>query len=544
MPGDDAFELIVHLLHDSSLRVWVPRIASWEQVREHVGFLVGIPDGRLVWPPLAPRLPAHPCHVVLLPPVMSAHGLAIVDARRVYPGHNTGMWLVHLPDRVLRSGAFSELLGSRQVCLTPSTIMVDGRQIGRDLAAAPHVQCVTILARAFDGQDCLFDNQAALERHIGFLLHAQVARASTVTTTSPALPLLPFPTTTTTSEVLRVEAALPIPWDSLDTTCIHLHLASLRGSYLTGTMHTGDTLEATLASLCQVWQREGQLEPDVVIQCHPRAYFTRRGVHLFLHTWRAGIVPRCWVFAPRWAFDPLLAQTEVGIDAQELVTALGAGAYPPPVVSVNGKPQRARFRPFHGDVVIVSSPGGEIQSLPLSNLIHRMPDVQVLLLRLRLPTTAGAADDAGPFSDHWRAEFAGGQALFGLHRPGGRCTIAGVSFPCLILGTGDLVDPSLEEMQQYWDRLLAPLFGACILCDTGASDGSRPVFVQRWSLPGRLPWISRLPTGVDVVVADPGGAGLDEPTPGYDWHLRPVLRSTWFGLASYTAFCTGPLAPF
>ena len=57
--------------------------------------------------------------------------------------------------------------------------------------------------------------------------------------------------------------------------------------------------------------------------------------------------------------------------------------------------------------------------------------------------------------------------------------------------------------------------------------------------------ISRLPTGVDVVVADPGGAGLDEPTPGYDWHLRPVLRSTWFGLASYTAFCTGPLvAPF
>ena len=211
---------------------------------------------------------------------------------------------------------------------------------------------------------------------------------------------------------------------------------------------------------------------------------------------------------------------------------------------MNGKPQRARFRPFHGDVVIVSSLGGEIQSLPLSNLIHRLPDVQVLLLRLRLPTTAGVVDDAGPFSAHWRAEFAGGQALFGLHRPGGRCTIAGVSFPCLILGTGELVDPSLEEMQQYWDRLLAPLFGACILCDTGASDGSRPVFVQCWSLPGRLPWISRLPTGVDVVVADPGGAGLDEPTPGKDWHLRPVLRSTWFGLASYTAFCTGPLAPF
>ena len=544
MPGDDAFELIVHLLHDSSLRVWVPRTASWEQVREHVGFLVGIPDGQLFWPSLAPRLPAHPCHVVLLPPVMSAHGLAIVDARRVHPGHNTGMWLVHLPDRVLRSGAFSELLGSRQVCLTPSTIMVDGRQIGRDLAAAPHVQCVTILARAFDGQDCLFDNQAALARHIGFLLHTQVARASTVTTTSPAFPILPFSTTTTTSEVLRVEAALPIPWNSLDTTCIHLHLASLRGSYLTGTMHTGDTLEATLASLCQVWQREGQLEPDVVIQCHPRAYFTRRGVHLFLHTWRAGIVPRCWVFAPRWAFDPFLAQTEVGIDAQELVTALGAGAHPPPVVSVNGKPQRARFRPFHGDVVIVSSLGGEIQSLPLSNLLHRLPDVQVLLLRLRLPTTAGVEDDAGPFSGHWRAEFAGGQALFGLHRPGGRCTIAGVSFPCLILGTGELVDPSLEEMQQYWDRLLAPLFGACTLCDTGASDGSRPVFVQRWSLPGRLPWISRLPTGIDVVVADPGGAGLDAPTPGYDWRLRPVLRSTWFGLASYTAFCTGPLAPF
>ena len=147
--------------------------------------------------------------------------------------------------------------------------MVDGRRIGRDLAAAPHVQCVTILARAFDGQDCLFDNQAALARHIGFLLHAQVARASTVTTTSPALPLLPFPTTTTTSEVLRVEAALPIPSNWLDTTCIHLHLASLRGSYLTGTMHTGDTLEATLASLCQVWQREGQLEPDFIFSSIP-----------------------------------------------------------------------------------------------------------------------------------------------------------------------------------------------------------------------------------------------------------------------------------
>ena len=282
-----------------------------------------------------------------------------------------------------------------------------------------------------------------------------------------------------------------------------------------------------------------------VIQCHPRAYFTRRGVHLFLHTWRSGVVPRCWVFAPRWAFDPFLAQAEIGIDAQELVLALGASADPPPVVSVGGKPQRARFRPFHGDVVIVSSLGGEIQSLPISNLIHRLPDVQVLLLRLRLPVAAGATDDAGPLREHWRAELAGGQALFGLHRPGGRCTIAGVSFPCLILGTGDLTDSSLEEMQQFWDRLLAPLFGACTLCDTGASDGPRYMFVQHWSLPGRLPWISRLPTGVDVVVADPGGAGLDDPVPGYDWHLRPVLRSTWFGFASYTAAsCTGLLAPF
>ena len=205
------------------------------------------------WFPLARRLPAHPCHVVLLPPVMSAHGLAIVDARRVYPGHNTGMWLVHLPDRVSRAGVLSELLGSRQVCLTPSSILVDGQQIGRDLVAAPHVQCVTVLARAFDGHDCLFDNQVALERHIGFLLHVQIDRASTATTTAPVWPLSPFPTTTTTSEATHAGAALSITWDMLDTACIHLHLASLRGSYLTGTMHAGDTLEATLTSLCQVW---------------------------------------------------------------------------------------------------------------------------------------------------------------------------------------------------------------------------------------------------------------------------------------------------
>ena len=61
---------------------------------------------------------------------------------------------MQLPDRLARGHLLAEFLQSRHVSLTPSGTLVNGRPAGREVAATGCVQVVTVLARAYEGQDC------------------------------------------------------------------------------------------------------------------------------------------------------------------------------------------------------------------------------------------------------------------------------------------------------------------------------------------------------------------------------------------------------
>ena len=530
MPNADAFECIVHPLHEASMRIWVPRHLSFDDVCALVGRLTGVPDARILWPASAPRLPGHPCHLVAVPSYASQRGLAIVDARRVYPAHNLGFWLVRLPARMPRAATFAELLGDRRICLTPSAVIVDGVMAGRIVQATDSAQTVTIFASAFDGQDCVFDNHAALEQHPGFRAHLQclVVHATTLTTTGvmqAAGLTVPLPALSTGQDGTH-------PFGALQSGVIEFHIASARGDVRTIPVRARGLVRDVLAELCQeLLNCRGFAAGEEVRGC-PRLFCTPRGVHVFLSTRRTGASDRCWVFAPQWTSRPLNVRCHGGIGRTELLALVGAPDAADTTVSLGGAMRFGRVRPSHGDVVIIASLARPIPSAPLLTVMDRIPDVQAVLLCHPCPALEVIRQRNAHLA-YWQHAVRQGMELFGLHVDGVYCMLAGPSFPCLAVCLGSDRSPVTSQVQDFWDRRLAPLFGACLFKDSGLLDRGRAIYVP-WTLAaGMLPWVIRLPTGIDVLFADVQGDMIRQHLEGR-WSIVPIMRCEAFGIAHIT----------
>ena len=525
LPAPDAFEVIVHMLHEPSVRVWVPRFASADAVCSLISRLTGVPDARLVFPRSSPCLFGRPCHAAALPSYVPTTGLAIVDARRVFPSHFQGMWLLRLPDRIPRAAVFAELLGDRRVSLTPCGVLCDGTPVGRDIAASDHLQVLTILAEAYDGTPCLDDNARAAREHPGFLQHLW-GGGQTTRTTSMARSLSEHPTTCTTTNVAGPALHPAAPLLSAD---IFFHYSVLHGELHTH-VHSGcGHIAEVLFEICQTLRSQNRLQEGDALQCHPRVFFTQESTCIFLHHGSPRVEAQCWIFAP-WMRGPRLCRCGHGLTRDVVLHFAGVRDSTDIRIFLEGVRQTDFVRPFHGDVIIVTSRDGRVHSVPLHHLLHRFPDVQMLLLRHPLPT-GRTARDPDLHRAYWRSIAHSCNVAFGLHRPGIRSTLAGVTFPCVVVCTGGAAPPTTAHIQAHWDRFLQPLFGPCQLLCSATMERDHALYVQRTSSPLQQPWVVRLPFGVDTFVGDGFGLEVEPLDLGQGWVLRADSCHPHFGLA-------------
>ena len=440
-------------------------------------------------------------------------------ARRVVPSHFQGMWLIRLPDRIPRSAVFAELLGDRRVSLTPCGVLCDGVPVvGRDIASSSHLQVITILAEAYEGNICLHDNAQSARAHPGFLQHLW-GGVQTTRTTTMAHPSGAYPTTRTTTQVLCPSSHPAAPLLSAD---VLFYISTVQGDVV--------TIAEVLFDLCQALLLHGCLQDGDDVQCHRRACVTPAGIRMFMHICRLQADAHCWILAP-WMSTPCSRRCGYGLRRAEVLGVAGVSDTQDVRIFLEEEQQHEVVRPFQGDVVIVTNRACRVHSVPLHHLLHRIPDMPALLLRHAFPA-GRTARDLDLHRAYWRSIAHSCHVAFGLHRPGVRSTLAGVTFPCMVICTGCSALPTTAQTQAHWDHFLKPLFGPCHLQCSATLERDHALYVQRMSSLQRQPWVVRLPFGVDTFTADNFGFEAGSLDLGLGWVLRAVSRHLNFGLAS------------
>ena len=249
---------------------------------------------------------------------------------------------------------------------------------------------------------------------------------------------------------------------------------------------------------------------------------------------REGAISWFWILAPQWHEEPrLVACGRRSLERTQLFEAARVPEHTAHQVVLRGGVWEGNTRPAHGDVVVITSPRFYVRSAPLFNVLHRVPDVQALLFCHHCPGSGTAAHEVR-HRIFWRSAVANCQALFGLSYAGVRSTIAGISIPPMVVGTGSLVLPTTAQLQAFYDARLASRFGACVFRDTAHLDRDNALFVEVWKGHDQHLWVVRMPTGVDVRVADAAGDQLRNLHIGMGWFVQPVVRHANFGIACIT----------
>ena len=338
---------------------------------------------------------------------------------------------------------------------------------------------------------------------------------------------------TTTTSTNTWAGSIAHPCDPLDLATIRFHLSSFRGDMLTSTVRSSDEMQVLLFKFSRSLGRNACLRDGDDFTASPRLYFSARGVHVFLSQCRVGALSWFWILAPEWHTDPILVRCRSQFTRAELFCAARVSDRPEHVATMRGYVWDSSVRPLHGEVLVISTSSHLVRSAPLMSVLHRVPDVQVLLFRQPVPAQSVLADEER-HRNYWRVVVRNCQSLFGLHRPGARCTIAAVSAPPMVVCTGALVLPTAARLQDFYDTHLASRFGRCSLRDTTHMDRDNALFVEDWQGSGQSLWIVRMPSGVDIRVADPAGDRLRNLHVGYGWYVQPIVRGDGFGLACIT----------
>ena len=364
-----------------------------------------------------------------------------------------------------------------------------------------------------------------LQRAVGaFSIAGHVASTTTTTSTMPCSVRRGVTSTTTT--FVANAATISHPCDPLDLAPISFHLASLLRKFvleaISVSSYTSSAAPSGGMDVCQ----------PVIVLRH-RQGFTSQTREL-TQVCREGALAWYWILAPQWHDAPRLVQCgRRGIERQELFRMARIPEQPDCTVVMRGGIWEGAIHPCHGDVVVISSPSFLVRSSPLLVLLHRVPDIQALLLRLHCPRTEIASNDPR-HQLFWRSAVANCQSLLGLSHPGVRSTIAGIGIPPMVVGTGTLVLPTTAQLQAFYDGRLASRFGACTFRDTAHLDRDNALFVEVRRVSGQHLWIVRMPTGIDVRVADAAGDQLRNLHIGHGWYVQPIVRHDDFGIACVT----------
>ena len=354
--------------------------------------------------------------------------------------------------------------------------------------------------------------------------------ATTTTTTetgaNPASAVFDVFTTTTSTEAAH-------PYDPLTHLPIRFHLFSHGGDILTSRVVAEDQMEVLLHKFCRSLVTHRRYRPHEEVAAHHRVHFCARSVDVFLYTRQLQSARRCWLFAPQWNADPALIRCHEGVDRQEVLSRLGVPDRPEVILILDGVERRQLIFPRQGDVVLVASSHFALHSAPLAALLHRLPDIQVLLFRQECPVPA-VVEDERMHRTFWRSAVQRCQTLLGLHRPGVRATLVSETMPCMTVCLGTLVYPTAMQIQVFYDRFLADKFGKRTFRDVAFMDRDVALFCERCRRQGRKLWIVTIPTGVDTSVADPQGDEIRDFHLGGGWFLQPATSCSGYGMACIT----------
>ena len=185
-------EVIVHSLVSTPTRTFISKLWRPEQVEQFLLRLLDVPQASLCWPTWAPCMAGDPVHFALVPLALGDTFL-LVDARRVHPALDFGLWLLPAPAALQRESLMATFLDGRSVAITPAGFRLNGIRMLAAFSPAVGISTVTLQAGSLGGMQCVTNNLALLARLPGFCAVSPVTSTSTTTTTAPA-PTGPAPT--------------------------------------------------------------------------------------------------------------------------------------------------------------------------------------------------------------------------------------------------------------------------------------------------------------------------------------------------------------
>ena len=513
------------------------------------------------WPVEQPRDGEHLLHLLLdFDTARSPDStMYLVDTRGVES--YVGNFAVFMAPREMTAGELFSMLQSKVPCRhAPAQVLINNsplRELGVRRYSSPLIR---LLSReqfqAWDAQlvnfcPATFSTQRVLQHLPCFLALSETydaflqrtfgvfRRRSSVDSATQA-----DDTTTTTTAVqtgfqspaTRVSfSVFPTwrhPYDPLELAAVQIHLSSGSGDVLTSNVQRDGLIEVLLYKFCRSLHAHCRLPPAVEIVTHPRIHFSAQGVHLFLCVTSTGMAARCWVYAPQWHEQPLLLRCANGYSRAGLFQAAGIPDCPRHVVTIEGQVYERSVHPQHGDVIIIATSALKVHTAPLMALLPRMPDIQALFFRHQGPG-AETLKDAHALRIFWRSAVHRCQHRFGLDGPGVRATLIGHLMPIMVVCVGTLVFPTPAQVQEFYNVNLASKFGQRFFTDTAHVDRENALLYQRMP-EGSIPWLIRLPTGFDVLVADKRGTEFQGRHVEGEWYLQPATASRFFGIACIT----------
>ena len=147
-------EVIVHSSVSTPTRTFISKLWRPEQVEQFLLRLLDVPQASLCWPTWAPCMAGDPVHFALVPLALGDTFL-LVDARRVHPTLDFGLWLLPAPARLQRESLVAAFLDGRSVAITPTGFRLNGIRMLAAFSPAVGISTVTLQAGSLGGMQCV-----------------------------------------------------------------------------------------------------------------------------------------------------------------------------------------------------------------------------------------------------------------------------------------------------------------------------------------------------------------------------------------------------
>ena len=486
-----------------------------------------------------------PLHLALVP-LSLGDRFILVDARRVHPALDFGFWLIPAPAQLSRAELMATFLDGRNVAITPAGYRLNGVRMIADFSPPVGISPVTPQACSLGGLQCATYNLAALSRLPGFCA-AYAGPPTSATTTVPRGHLAHgVSTTTTTSGPPPVDRAALLRARpdvrgsfimSLDGKMIRFHVVGPSGHVEIAATVRDVTVEAVMTQLCIQLLDANELLPGLHFQaCDRIVSDTDWGFSVFLCCRPGDHAGLAWIDARPMGLPPFSVALPFVLDERSLQAACGVDIPFDACIAVCGIPWHGTPRALrHCDVVSIRANFHQLFTLPLAALNSRVAGFATMLVQQRgpdhAPTTRCFTVDS--ICANWQLVHLSSSLALSAEDVYQKCILVAADFPPFPVSIGARVSPVETEVNCWYQTWLKPMFGDRFWRSTGLVFGEYTVFSDGAICEGpQRPWIVCIGEDIDVIIAGPGGEGLEDWPAPEGWVARPIATVGLIGQAA------------